>query len=94
MRLFYTDRAIDDIELAFSWYEEQRTGLGYEFIDYVEQSVINICASPEIYQLTHANFRGCTVRKFPFSIIYTIEDEGIIVHSVFNNRQDPEKRPK
>jgi hypothetical protein len=47
MRLFYTDRAIDDVELAFSWYEEQRMGLGYEFIDCIEQSVINNRQNPD-----------------------------------------------
>jgi|GEM_PF-1031179 len=51
MRLFYTDRTIDDIEIAFSWYEKQRKGLGHEFIDYVEQSVKNICSAPEMYQV-------------------------------------------
>jgi hypothetical protein len=29
MRLFYTDRAIVDIEVAFGWYEKQRKGLGH-----------------------------------------------------------------
>jgi len=47
MRLFYTDRAIDDVELAFSWYEEKRMGLGYEFIDCIEQSVINNRQNPD-----------------------------------------------
>jgi toxin ParE1/3/4 len=56
--------------------------------------VKNICAVPEMYQVTYANFRGCVIRRFPFSIIYTIEEEGLIVHSVFNNRQDPGKKPK
>lgn len=94
MKLFYTDRAIADIEIAFSWYEKQRTGLGHEFLDCVELSVKSICAMPEMYQLIYANFRGCIIRKFPFTIFYTIEEEGLIVHSVFNNRQDPSKRPK
>jgi hypothetical protein len=46
MKLTYTDSAKDDVELAFGWYEMQRRGLGFEFLD-----------------------------------------------SVFDNRQDPEKRP-
>ena len=94
MRLFYTDRTIVDIEVAFGWYEKQRKGLGHEFLDCVEKSVKNICAVPEMYQVTYANFRGCVIRRFPFSIIYTIEEEGLIVHSAFNNRQDPGKKPK
>lgn len=29
MNLTYTDRAKDDVEIAFSWYELQRRGLGF-----------------------------------------------------------------
>ena len=28
MKLQYTDRAKDDLELAFTWYERQRRGVG------------------------------------------------------------------
>lgn len=28
-----------------------------------------------------------------FSVFYTIEDKEIVVHSVFDNRQDPVKKP-
>ena len=93
MKLFYTDKAKDDIEIAFSWYEMQRKGLGFEFLDCVESSLNNISTMPEMYQLSHANFRNCIVRRFPFSVFYTIEEEGIIIHSVFNNRRDPQTKP-
>jgi len=36
MRSRYTDRARDDIELTFAWYERQRRGLGFEFLDCIE----------------------------------------------------------
>ncbi len=36
MILRYTDNAVADIELAFIWYEKQRRGLGFDFIDCVE----------------------------------------------------------
>ena len=42
MKLRYTDRSKDDIELAFTWYERQRKGLGFEFLDCVEASLQNI----------------------------------------------------
>ena len=93
MKLRYTDRSKDDIELAFAWYERQRRGLGFEFLDCIEASIQNIIDCPEMYQRRYSNFRGCPIRRFPFSIFYTIEDNEIVVHSVFDNRQDPSKRP-
>lgn len=42
MKLFYTDRARDDLNLAFLWYERQRRGLGFDFLDCVEVALQNI----------------------------------------------------
>lgn len=93
MKLLYTDRAKVDIEVAFDWYEKQRKGLGFEFLDCVELAIKNIASFPEMYEIRYANFRGCVTRRFPFSIFYTIEKDEIVIHSVFNNRQDPQKWP-
>ncbi|MBU1170645.1 MAG: type II toxin-antitoxin system RelE/ParE family toxin [Proteobacteria bacterium] len=93
MNIRYTERSRDDLELAFVWYERQRRGLGFEFLDCVEATIQNIIDCPEIYQIRYSNFHGSPIRRFPFSIFYTIEEHEIIVHSVFDNRQDPEKKP-
>jgi plasmid stabilization system protein ParE len=93
MTLRYTDRSKDDVGLAFEWYEKQRRGLGFEFLNSVELSINNILIFPEMYNICYFNFRKCVIGRFPFSIFYTIEDEEIVIHSVFDNRQDPKKRP-
>jgi len=93
VRLRYTDRAKDDLEVALEWYEKQRYGLGLEFLDCIEIAVKEILTFPEMYQLCYSNFRRNVIRRFPFSIFYTIEDNEIVVHSVFDNIQNPEKRP-
>jgi toxin ParE1/3/4 len=94
MRLCYTDRAKDDIDLAFEWYEKQRRGLGFEFLDCLEVAIKSISLRPEMYQKRYLNFRGCNIRRFPFTVLYTIEEGEVIVHSVFHNRQDPNKLPE
>ena len=48
MKLRYTERAKDDVELAFAWYEKQRRGLVFEFLDCVEIAVKSILENPEI----------------------------------------------
>lgn len=93
MKLRYTDRAKDDVELAFTWYERQRRGLGFEFLDCVEIAVKSILENPGMYRTYYSTFRGYVIRRFPFSVFYTVEDTEIVVHSVFNNRQDPVKKP-
>jgi len=84
---------MDDVESAFRWYEIQRRGLGFEFLDCIEVSLTDILTFPEMHEVCYASFRRSVIRKFPFSIFYTIEEDKIVIHSVFDNRQDPQKRP-
>ncbi len=50
MNLRYTDRAKVDLEVAFLWYEKQRGGLGFEFLDCIKEAVRQIIAAPELYR--------------------------------------------
>ena len=93
MNLFYTAYAKADLASSFTWYETQRKGLGFDFLDCVEIAIKAIIRNPESSPKTHQNFHRKIIRRFPFSIFYTIESENIVVHAVFDNRQDPEKRP-
>jgi len=49
MRLRYTDRAKDDLDIAFQWYEGQRHGLGFDFLDCVEATIETILQMPKLY---------------------------------------------
>jgi plasmid stabilization system protein ParE len=93
MRLRYTDRAKDDLDIAFDWYEGQRRGLGFEFLDCVEVAIEIILQMPKLHTKQHGPFRRVLVRRFPFSIFYTIEKKEIVVHALFDNRQDPVRLP-
>ena len=93
MNLRYTDRAKVDLEIAFNWYEEQRQGLGFEFLNCIEAVIKMIIHMPEMYAVQYADFRRAMVRRFPFSIFYTVEKNEIVVHAFFDNRQDPAKLP-
>ena len=71
--------------------------MGFQFLDCVEIAVKSILEKPEMYRIHYSIFKGCVIRRFPFSVFYTVEDTDedteIVVHSVFDNRQDPDKRP-
>ena len=42
MRIRYTSRAGNDLDIAFEWYEGQRRGLGFDFLDCVEVTIETI----------------------------------------------------
>ena len=93
MKLKYTLRAEEDLKLAMKWYEGQRAGLGYEFLDCVEYAIKRIITYPESYEKPYKSYHRCVIRRFPFSLFYTIEADMIIIQAIFDNRQDPHKLP-
>ncbi len=70
MRIRYTSRAGNDLDIAFEWYEGQRRGLGFDFLDCVEVTIETIQQMPKLYAEHHEHFRRALVRRFPFSIFY------------------------
>ena len=68
--------------------KDRRRGLGFDFLDFVEAAVKSILEHPKTYRVVYSSFRCCVVRRFPFSVFYTIEGADVIVHAVFDNRQD------
>jgi toxin ParE1/3/4 len=93
MKLRYTSRAGNDLIIAFEWYEKQRRGLGFEFLDCVEAVIETIQQMPQLYANHHNHFRRALIRRFPFSIFYTMEEKTLVVHAIFDNRQNPARLP-
>ena len=57
LRLIVREKAESDIESAFRWYEEQRPGLGADFIRSVDAALASVQRDPELYQLVYRNAR-------------------------------------
>ena len=81
--------AIIDIQEAFEWYEKQRDGLGFEFIEEIENGYENICKHPSYYTLINADFRRLKIKRFPYLIIYEIYEDVVIVNSVRHSSRKP-----
>ena len=76
--------AIVDIQDAFEWYEAQKEGLGYEFIEELENGFQNICKNPQYYLSINSILRRLRIKRFPYLIIYEILNESVIVISVMH----------
>ena len=81
--------AIIDIQNAFEWYEMRREGLGFEFIEEVENGFGKICQQPQFYTSISPDFRRFKIERFPYLIVYEIEDDTVIVNSVRHGSRKP-----
>ena len=74
---------------AALFYDEQLPGLGVDYLDDIQRSIDRVRAHPEIGQTIQGNFRRSLVSRFPYSIIYTVETDHILIIAVAHDRRKP-----
>lgn len=79
--------AEDDLKEAFSWYEDKRIGLGYDFLLQVDAVINFINGNPEIHPIEYKGTRKHLIKKFPYKIIYLVEKEKIIILAVIQGKR-------
>jgi len=79
-----------DINGAFEYYENQRLGLGHDFLLCVEEGLSKIERNPLHYKIIYKDLRRIPVRRFPYRILYLVRNEQVIVTAVFHVRKDPQ----
>ncbi len=89
--LIIAPEAQQDIDEAYTWYEDRRPGLGEEFLDCVDACIQTICRMPELCAKVHENYRRALVRRFPYTIFYEYADGKVIVYSIFHTSRDQKK---
>jgi plasmid stabilization system protein ParE len=88
------EHAQQEYEVSLQWYAE-RSGLAAEkFIIAVENALLLICKYPERWRNQYKNYHELGLKKYPFTIIYTIETEKqlVVVTSVYHHKKNPKKK--
>ena len=88
-RLEFRPEASADFAEAFSWYEQQRSGLGTEFDAEVDRTLSYVIDIPLAGRLVHRTLRRALVRRFPFTLYYTVTRDLIEIRAVLHNRRHP-----
>jgi plasmid stabilization system protein ParE len=74
----------DDVINGYIWYEAKSRGLGEEFLRIFYASANEIPWNPSLYPKVYQDFRRRLLRRFPYAIYYTIENNQIIVFGLFH----------
>jgi toxin ParE1/3/4 len=86
--LIISNDAESDLDEAYNWYELQRKGLGSDFLLRIEEALSILQQFPQSNQCIYFEVRRQLVRRFPYGIFYTYENEIINVIAVFHSRRD------
>jgi hypothetical protein len=75
---------------AIDYYEEIESGLGFDFAIEVYSAIQRAVAFPKAWPVIDGDIRRSLVRRFPFGILYSVENRGIYVTAVMNLHRNPE----
>ncbi|WGV25177.1 type II toxin-antitoxin system RelE/ParE family toxin [Halotia branconii] len=89
MKYVFHPEALNEYAEAVRYYAEQRTETAQVFINTVEDVIYQIRESPNCWSIVDEDIRRCLTRKFPYAIIYTIEQDYILVLAVMHCSRKP-----
>src|SRR5580658_7060304 len=90
-KVIFSPHALDDIENACEYYNEQQRNLGKRFVKQVESTLQSIRTNPFYTSIRYYTIRCAVVSKFPFLIHYTIDEKDniITITAVYSTYQEP-----
>ncbi len=89
MKRWYHREARKELREAVLWYEDQRRGLGSEFLNEVQETLARIAENPRRFPLSYRNLRQAFVPRFPYLIFFIPKRDRIDVFAVFHTSRSP-----
>jgi hypothetical protein len=86
----FLDIAEIELDDAIRWYDAQALGLGDAFLVEVLAAVHRITHYPRAWHLLGDGVRRCRLTRFPYGLIYTIDDTDILVLAVAHLHRQPD----
>ena len=79
MKYAFHPAALTEYGEAVEFYAERRVELAQAFINAVEDAIFRIVESPTRWAVVDEDIRRCLTRKFPYGVLYTIEEDYILI---------------
>lgn len=90
MRVIFSELARQELEDAVGIYELEHAGLGRRFKEDVRKAALRIRAYPESCSIERGSIRKCLLHTFPYKLMYSIEDDHIVIIAVPHQHRNPE----
>jgi toxin ParE1/3/4 len=78
--------AMAEIDRAEAWYENRKEGLGGRFLKDVLETADRIALNPEGYAKLIKEARKADLRKFPYSLWFTVENDVLVIACLHGRR--------
>ncbi len=93
-KYIYEPVALSDYKEAISWYQQRSETAAENFIRSVKEIIEAIRAEPDRYRNTYKNFRETSLKKYPYSIVYFIDENSmtVVITSIYHHKRNPKKK--
>lgn len=93
-RYILHEYAQEDYESSLRWYMERSVQAAENFIAAVDNAFQLICDNPSRWRNAYKDYYELGLKKYPFSIIYTIEEDEklIVVSAIYHRKRNPKKK--
>ncbi len=91
MLAIFTPRARAELLDAQDWYESKHLGLGAQFLDEVEVSVLRLQENPYQFPVVFQDVHRARLRKFPYGLFFHVEPNAIVVIACFHGSRNPQR---
>ncbi len=83
--------AAREYEDALNWYEQKNIIAADNLIVAVQDAITAVCTNPNRYRNLHKNLRELTLKKYPYNLIYFIDENKklITVISLYHHKRNP-----
>ena len=93
-KYIYDPIALIEYKEAINWYNNGSERAAENFVLEVTKKIDMICKHPLRCRNEYKNFRETVLKKYPYSIVYFIDDDTktIIITSVYHQKRNPKMK--
>ncbi len=90
MRVIFSHYAKLELDDATCYYDLEYQGLGQRFKKEVRGAARRISEYPEAWSIERGEVRKCLLHKFPYKLLYSIEEDHVFIIAVAHQHRKPD----
>jgi len=90
MKIEFLTPARLELREIIAYYNDQRDGLGQEFVSELKQTLLRMKNYPLAWSPLSSRVRRCRVNRFPYSVIYEVGNDLLSIAAIQHHSKSPD----
>lgn len=88
---YFEPKALKEYTSALKWYKKKSDLAAINLVKEIDAAIDIVCKDPFRFRISHQAFREISLKKYPFYLIYTIEEtkKQVLIFSLFHHKRSP-----